>query len=83
MCHTAPQQNHLFSPFLSLDSSALVHVKGFSTGVLPAWIPGSFIWNCVLCWVPFSDNGMNEHRMMSVRDALQSSVVKESGGRSC
>ena len=61
----------------------MVYVRGFSTGFLPAWIPGSFLWNCLLCWVPFSDNGMNEHRMMAVRDAMELGVSVEERGRTC
>ena len=64
-----------------LDTVA--HVKGFSTGFLPAWIPGSFILNCVLSCIPFGDHGMNAHRIMAIRDSMQLSVNVENGGRAC
>ncbi|XP_039271059.2 uncharacterized protein LOC120345604 [Styela clava] len=57
--------------FLPFDSqTSLAKISSFSTGMLPAWVPFGFICDVILCWCPFSDQGMNEYRCQLLRDTL-------------
>lgn len=60
-----------------------VNIRGFSSGVFPVWIPLSFVWNCLFCWVPFGDVGMNQRRIRAIREAMNLRPNVELKGRPC
>ncbi|XP_064394215.1 uncharacterized protein LOC135341559 isoform X2 [Halichondria panicea] len=42
----------------------------FSSGLIPAWCPLSFLCNCCCFFAPFSGNGQNTKRLEVIRNAL-------------
>ena len=37
----------------------------------------------MFCWAPFWDKGLNENRVMTIRDAMSLAVNVETRGRPC
>ena len=48
--------------------SCEVNIKAIagSTGLLPLVIPLSPLFNCLLCWFPFSDHGNNSKYLQNI-----------------
>ncbi|XP_076319151.1 uncharacterized protein LOC143230050 [Tachypleus tridentatus] len=66
-----------------LDKGSNIVVRSFSSGILPVWIPASFIFSCVMFIVPFYDKGRNAKWVKAIRDTLGIEVSVCSGGRKC
>ena len=61
--------------FAEHEGNTMATAVSFSTGVLPACCPLSFIWNCLLFWVPFSSHGFNSGRLAAIREAMQHDIT--------
>lgn len=44
--------------------------KSFSTGLLPVWVPLSFLFNMIFFFVPFYDNQFNKKRLVRIKEAM-------------
>ena len=56
------------------SSEVSVIATAGSTGVLPLVIPLSPIWNCVLCWIPFWDKGLNHKYLNNIWRAIKRQI---------
>eukprot|EP00164_Ancoracysta_twista_P001068 GFYU01001393.1.p1 GENE.GFYU01001393.1~~GFYU01001393.1.p1 ORF type:complete len:197 (+),score=28.30 GFYU01001393.1:84-674(+) len=61
---------HSGPSFKEAEGVVVATVSSVSTGVIPAVVPGSYILNMMLFWVPFSDHGKNMQHINTLRDQL-------------
>ncbi|KAL5476279.1 hypothetical protein EMCRGX_G026202 [Ephydatia muelleri] len=61
--------------FAEQEGNTIATAVSFSSGFLPAYCPFSFIWNCLLFWVPFSSNGFNSGRLTAIREAMHHDII--------
>lgn len=62
----------------SIDGSCIKYknamtIVSVSSGMLPLWVPFCFVWNALLFFVPFTDNGVNDNYV----DSLFSLIKKD------
>ena len=55
----------------------------FSSGVLPACCPLSFVFNVIFCWVPFWDHNFNERRLRELKKAMTVQVSSVQDKKCC
>ena len=69
--------------YYSVDTIA--QARSFSTGLIPACCPLSFLFNSLFFWVPFSGNGFNTHRLEAIRQSVDSTklTLTDKGPTSC
>ncbi len=65
--------------------TTVAQVVSFSSGLFPAWIPLSFVYNMLCCYAPFSGNGMNTNRIEAIRKSttLPITVIAETKCNCC
>ncbi|XP_077996130.1 uncharacterized protein LOC144449467 [Glandiceps talaboti] len=52
------------------DKGTEAEALSFSSGILPAWFPLCFFFNCVLFFFPFYDNQFNKARLAHLRECM-------------